>query len=130
MDLTNVRVLSITIAHDGSSVSADFETRERGMRVSVVSRDDLAGFRSRYTNVPEGMPVFRFDMVPEAIAEEFAVRGPMLDHKLPPETVWPLFDDHRKYQGEQWDTLGALTFVSLDVYRRLCDEAGIVVQET
>jgi hypothetical protein len=78
--------------------------------------------------LPADTPVVRADLaLPEAF-EDFRRRGPFEQPELPTGIVKEIGEPARRYDGEAWDTLGALTYVATDVYLQLARQAGIPVQ--
>lgn len=88
----------------------------------LLARTDLV--------IPKGTPIKRFDLADYSEVARFAVRGPMDAADLPANTVHKLGGRPEPYNGERWDEVGSLARVSLDVYLRLVEQAGLPIEYT
>ena len=122
------RALAIFVATDRTATidipGPDLDQR-RPVRTGRTLEDLLSG--DDY-DLPADTPVVRADLALPEVFEDFLRRGPFEQPELPPGMVKEIGEPARRYDGEPWDTLGALTYVATNVYLQLARHAGIPVQ--
>ncbi|ALG06328.1 hypothetical protein AOZ06_04775 [Kibdelosporangium phytohabitans] len=66
----------------------------------------------------------RLDALDRHVESQFMLSGPMVAAFLPRGTVWSESRRLTPYQGQVWDRIGMLSFVSIDVYLNLVCQVG------
>jgi hypothetical protein len=122
------RALAVFVATD-HTVTIDVPGPDLDQRQPIRTGRTLEDLLSRDEyELPADTPVVRADLALPEVFEDFIRRGPFEQPDLPPGIVKEIGEPARRYSGEAWDTLGALTYVATDIYLQLARQAGIPVQ--